>query len=41
VITFGRIGKERMVALKCRRCESDYAPLPQINDLIAVERSLG
>ena len=26
---------------KCRRCDTEYAPLLQINDLIDVERSLG
>ncbi len=26
---------------KCRRCDAEYAPLLQINDLIDVERSLG
>src|SRR5438105_3905033 len=26
---------------KCRRCDAEFAPLIQINDLIDVERSLG
>jgi len=26
---------------KCRRCEKEYAPLLQVNDLIEVERELG
>jgi hypothetical protein len=26
---------------RCRRCEAEYAPLLQINDLIDVERDLG
>jgi hypothetical protein len=26
---------------KCRRCDQEYAPLLQINDLIEVERELG
>ena len=40
-VSFYKDVAEREGMAKCRRCDAEYAPLLQINDLIEVERELG